>query len=174
MGRLKASHFCEMTMDKNFLESGKIINTHGIRGELKIEPWADSAEFLAALGRFFIDGSPIEVLKARVHKGFVIAALDGISDIDAANALRGKVVYISREDAKLPDGSFFVADLIGMSAVSESGEDLGKITEVLSLPADNVCVIQGSREILVPVRPEFIIKRDNETGVVTVRLIDGL
>lgn len=161
-------------MEKEFLEAGKIINTHGVRGEVKIEPWADSAEFLAGFKRLFIDGIPVKILRARVHKGFLIAALDGICDIDAANALREKIVFISRDDAALPDGSFFIADLIGMTAIGENGAELGKITEIITLPAGNVCVIKGKREILVPLRSEFIIKRDESLGVVTVRLIEGM
>lgn len=161
-------------MEKEFLEAGKIINTHGVRGEVKIDVWADSAEFLSGFDRLFIDGRPVKLLRARAHKGFLIASLDGVCDMDAANALRGKTVYISRDDAALPEGAFFIADLIGMTAKDEGGAELGKVTDVLSLPAGNVCVINGAREILVPIRPEFIIRRDEALGVVTVRLIEGM
>ena len=161
-------------MEKEFLEAGKIINTHGIRGEIKIDPWADSAQFLTSFDRFFIDGAPFRVLCARAHKGFLIAALDGVSDIDAANALRGKIICIRRGDAELPEGAYFLADLLGMRAVDENGAALGQISEILSLPRGNVCVIKGEHEILVPLRPEFILSRDMYAGTVTVRLIDGM
>ncbi len=159
---------------EKYLEAAKIVNTHGIKGELKLEPWADNAEFLKGFKFLYIDGKPVKVVSSRVHNGFLIAKLEGVDDVNAAMPLKNKVVSIDRDDAKLPKGSFFLGDLIGASVVTETGEALGKLTDVLEMPAHNVYVVTGEREILIPAVPEFVLKTDVSAGVVTVRLIEGM
>ena len=162
-------------MGNSFLEAGKITNTHGIHGEVRIQPWADTPAFLADIKIIYIDGAPVEVVSARVHKGLVIAALDGVSDINGAIRLKNKVVHIARDDVRLEDGRYFVADLVGLRAVdAETGEELGTIADVLSLPANNVYVIKGAREILVPAVPDFVVETDIGEGYVKIRLIEGM
>jgi len=162
-------------MNDIFIETGKVVNTHGVRGEVKILPWADSPDFLLDFDHFYIDGQEVKVLSARAHKGCVIAAFDGISDIESAKLLRNKVVCIKKEDAALEEGVHFVADLIGIAAIDDStGESLGTIVEVLSLPQGSVYVIRGEREILVPAVPEFILETNLKDGFVRLRLIEGL
>lgn len=159
---------------KKYLEIGKIINTQGIKGEVKIEPWTDDAEFLMQFKTFFIDEKPYKLLSGRVHKDFLIAQLEGVDDVNDAMVLKNKVIMGNREDIKLEDGFFFIQDIIGSSVLDEDGTELGKLTDVLDLPAGNVYVVKGEREILIPAVPQFIIKTDVEAGVVTVRLIDGM
>jgi len=159
---------------KKYLEAGIVVNTHGIKGEVKIQPWADSAEFLSDFRRLYIDGKPIELESARVHKDCLIAQFKGVSDINTAMVLKNKIVSIDRDDAKLPKGAFFISDLIGATVSDERGNELGKLTDVLELPSSNVYVVTGDREILIPAVPQFIIKTDADAGIVTVRLIDGM
>jgi len=162
-------------MKQELIETGKIVNTHGVRGEVKILPWADSPEFLLDFDHFYIDGTEVEVLSARIHKGCVIAAFDGVSDIKSAAALRNKVISIKKEDANLEEDAYFVADLIGITAIDhETGEKLGQVAEILPLPQGNVYVIRGDREILVPAVPEFIKETNLQDGYVKLRLIEGL
>lgn len=161
-------------MKNSFLEAGKIVNTHGVRGEVKIVPWADSAEFLQTFETFFIDGNAVKLITGRVHKGCLIAKLSGVDDVNAAMALKNKVVSIDRGDIELPDGRFFIADIIGARVVSETGEELGCLREVLDLPAGNVYVVEGKREIMIPAVEEFILSTDAENGLITVRLIEGM
>ena len=162
-------------MGNRFLEAGKIVNTHGVHGEVKIQPWADSPDFIAGLERLFIDGSPVKLLSAKVHKGCVIAALDGVNDIDGAIRLKNKIVFIDRNDAPLDDGRYFIADLIGLRALdADTGEELGIVADVLSLPANDVYVIKGAREILVPAAPGFIVETDIDGGYIRLRLIEGM
>jgi len=157
-----------------FLEAGKIVNTHGLRGEVRIMPWADSPEFLAGFERLYIDGEAVDVLSARVHKGGVIAAFDGVSDIDSAIKLKNKTVCIDREDVLLEEGRHFVADLLGLRAIdAETGAPIGDISEVLALPAHDVYVIKGAREMLIPAVPEFVDEVSVEGGYVKLRLIEG-
>jgi len=162
-------------MDKELIEAGKIINTHGIRGEVRLQPWADSPDFLTGFERFYIDGEPVKVISLKVHKGGAIAALEGIDDIKAAISMKNKVISVKREDIKLEEGRHFIADLIGLRAVdAETGQELGTVADVLSLPASNVYVIKGEREILVPAVPEFIVETNIEAGYIRLRLIEGL
>lgn len=159
---------------KKYLEIGKIINTHGIKGEVKIEPWTDDAEFLKRFKLFFIEEKPYRLLSARVQKSFLIASLEGVRDVNEAMVLKNKVIKGDREEIELEDGQFFIQDIIGAAVLDESGKELGKISEVLDLPSSNVYVVNGDREILIPAVPEFIIKTDIEAGAVVVRLIDGM
>ena len=162
-------------MKKQFLEAGKIINTHGIRGEVKVDPWTNGPEYLSGFKRFFIDGEPVGVLSSRVHKGFVILALEGVGDIDSAIRLKNRIIYIDRDDAPLSEGEYFLQDIIGLRVLDEeTGAKLGTLTEVLDLPSNTVYVVKGEREILIPAVPEFIKKVDIDGGTVSVRLIEGM
>ena len=96
-------------MKERFIEAGEVVNTHGVRGEVKIIPWTDSAEFLAAIRTLYIDGRAVKVRAARVHKGTVLAALEGVEDVNAAMRLKGRRVFIDRADAKLPKGGYFIS-----------------------------------------------------------------
>ena len=157
-----------------YLEAGIIVNTHGIRGEVKIQPWADNAEFLKEFRYLYIDEKPYELLSGKVHKNCLIAEFKGVSGVNEAMVLKNKIVSIDRCDAKLPKGAFFISDLIGATVVDESKKELGKLTDVLELPASNVYVVTGEREILIPAVPQFVIKTDVNAGLITVRLIDGM
>ena len=159
---------------KKYLEAGKIVNTHGIKGELKIQPWADSAEFLSRFKCLYIDEIPHRLLSSKEHKGCLIARLEGVDNVNDAMVMKNKTVFIDRADAKLPKGAFFIQDLIGASVCDEGGSVLGQLTDVLELPAGNVYVVTGAREILIPAVPEFILNTDVAAGKITVRLIEGM
>ena len=162
-------------MEKNqYLEIGQLVNTHGIRGEVRIQPWADSPEFLLRFKTFYIDGAPVRVRAARVHKGCVIALFDGVEDVNAAMGLKNKTLCIDRADARLPKGSFFLADILGARVVAEDGAELGALADTLDLPGQRVYVVRGEREHLIPAVPEFILHTDADAGVITVRLIEGM
>ena len=161
-------------MKKQYLEAGRIVNTHGVRGEVRIEPWADEAAFLTRFKRFYMDGQPVKVRACRVHKTLCIASLEGIDDVNAAMALKGKVIFIDRKDAKLPKGTVFLQDILGARVVDEDGNELGVLEQVLPAPAASVYVVKGEREILIPDVPAFILDKDADKGVITVRLIEGM
>ena len=160
--------------NNELLECGKIVNTHGIRGEVKIVPWADSPEFICDLPAIYIDGKPVKIRNARVHKGNVIALLEGIDDVNEAMLLKEKVVSMSRKDVDLPEGSFYLADIIGLKVISENGTELGVLDDILSPSLQQVYVVKGQREIMIPVVPEFILETNVEGGYIKVRLIEGM
>ena len=151
-------------MKNQFLEAGQIVNTHGIQGEVKIVPWCDSPEFLLQFGTLYLDGTPVRVRAARVHKGNVLAALEGVADVNAAMALKGKTVSIDRSGVVLPEGRHFIADLLG----------LGVVADVLTPPAHEVYVVKGEHEYMIPAVDEFLAETNVEGGYIKVRLIEGM
>ena len=82
-------------MQKPYLEAGKIVNTHGVRGEVRIQPWADDAAFLLGFRTFYIDGAPVHVAHSRVHKGMLVVKFQGVDDVNAAMTLKNRVVSIA-------------------------------------------------------------------------------
>ena len=161
-------------MKEKFIEAGEIVNTHGVRGEVKIMPWTDTPEFLRAIKTLYIDGRAVRVLAARVHKGAVLATLEGVADVNAAMRLKGKRVFIDRDDAALPEGRFFIQDIIGAEVVTETGERVGTLAEAIDAPAGMVYIVRGETEHLIPAVPEFVLRTDVDNGVITVRLIEGM
>ena len=163
---------------KQFLEIGKIVSVFGIKGEVKVQPWADSPEFLCQFDTLYVDAAhwPIKVERARVHKNMVIMKLEGVTDVPGALAMRNAILYIDRKDANLPEGSFFLADIEGLEARdAQTGEVLGKIAEVLTLPANNVYVIRGGkRELMIPAVPAFVAETNVEEGFVRINMIEGI
>ena len=159
---------------KQYIEAGRIVNTHGVAGEVKIEVWLDSPQFLKSFKRCFIDRREVKLLSARVHKGFLIVKLEGVEDVNAAMSLKGRTVFIDRADARLPKGTFFLQDIIGASVVDESGNEIGKLVDVMETPASNVYVVKGEQEHLIPAVPEFILSTDADNGIITVHLIEGM
>ncbi len=159
---------------KEFLDCGQIVNTHGVHGEVRIVPWADSPEFLCQFSTLYVDAKPVQIASSQVHKGSVIACFNGVDTVEQAMALKGKTVQIRRADAKLPDSAFFLADIIGLDVVDENGHALGTLKEVLSPSIQQIYVVNGEREILIPAVPEFILETNIEAGYIKVRLIEGM
>ena len=160
---------------KEFIDAGRIVNTHGVVGEVKIEVWLDSPKFLRSFKKLYTkSGEELTVISSKTHKGFVIAKLEGIDDINAAMRLKGKDITIRRSDAALPKGAFFLQDIIGAKVVDESGSEVGTLVEIMERPASNIYVVKGREEHLIPAVPEFIMSTDAEAGVITVRLIEGM
>ena len=165
-------------MLQQYLEVGKVTNVHGLMGEVRVQPWADSPEFLCQFKTLYVDKThwPIQVERARVHKNMVIMKFNGITDVPGALAMRNAILYIDRADAKLPEGSFFLADIYGLEVRdAQSGEVLGKIDDVLTLPANNVYVVKGgARELMIPAVPQFIAETNIEDGYIRVNMMEGL
>ena len=163
-------------MTTKFLEAGQIVNTHGIRGEVKIVCWCDSPEFLCDFDVIYIDDKPVEVELARPHKGNVIAKLAGINDVNAAMCLKEKIVHIDRDEVELPEGRHFLADLYGLEVRdAETGAVLGTIHDVLTPPANEVYVVKGgAKEYMIPAVEEFLVETNVDEGYVSIRLIEGM
>ena len=166
-------------MKKQFLDSGKIVGTHGIKGEVRIEPWCDSPEFLCAFKKLYLDekGQTFIEVKSRPHKNITLAKIKGVDTIEAAEKFRGKVVYINREDITLDEGVNFVQDLIGIEVKdAENGTVYGKITDVLRTGANDVYEITDSnnKKYLVPVIDEVVEEINVDGGYVLIHPMKGI
>lgn len=162
-----------------YLECGKIVNTHGVRGTLKLECWCDTPQDLASLKKvFFKKGAGFEckkVKKASVFKQFVLMDLEGVNDINMAEALKGTVVFADRDDISIDEDAFFIADLIGLEVIDiASGGTIGTLSDVINLGASDLYEIDtASGKKLIPAVPEFIKEIDLEKGIF-VSLIEGM
>lgn len=164
---------------KRYLECAIIINTHGVRGDVKLESLCDSPSVLAGLKRVFLkdggDYREIKVLHSSVFKSFVLASLDGIDDIDKAMTYKGKTLYAAREDFKLRRGDYFIVDLIGLSVIDNvSGIVYGEVTDVINRGASDIYVVKTEGgERMMPAVKEFVKRVDTEKGIF-VEVIPGL
>lgn len=158
---------------KQYLEAGKIVSVHGIRGEVKVLPWADSPEFLCGFARVQIDGRMYRVEQARVQKTCVLWKLEGIDTVEAAQTLRDQVAYIPRDDAKLEPGQYFIADLIGLRVIAD-GVEIGQVQDILPMPTSDVYVVRGEHEYMIPGVKEFILETNPEAGYLRVKLLEGM
>ncbi len=163
-------------MRPEYIPVGQIVNAHGIRGEVKLNPMGFDPEFLTEFSTIYIDGAAVQVKSSRVHKSTVLMTLPGVEDMDAALALKGKSVSICRRDAHLPKGEYFDLELEGLRVVDcESDTQIGKITRVLHYPAHKVYEVKGEKEYLIPAIPEvFIQSVDLEAEVMYIHLMKGL
>ena len=164
-------------MKKEYLEAGKIVTTHGIRGEVKIMPYTDSPELLCEFDRLFIgkDKSELYIERSRTAKNMVIAKIEGVDTVEAAEKYRNKVLFMHRDDLELDEDTYFIQDLIDMEVQdADSGFVYGKITDVLQNGANDVYVIKGDREYLVPAIPDVVISTDIDSNIMQIRPLDGL
>lgn len=164
---------------KEYLECGKIANTHGVRGGLIIDSWCDTPDVLANLKTVYTEKSgvysPVKVVKAAVYKGRVLAELGEIDTLEKAAALKNTVLFAKREELPLAEGDFFVQDLIGLT-VYEIGTDkaYGTLTDVISGAASDLYEVENGRgKFLVPVVAEFVKEIDLGRGIF-IKAIEGM
>ncbi len=154
-----------------FIEAGEIVNTHGVRGEVKLLPWLDSPESMCAFHRCRIGKQDYSILSCRVQNTCNLMRLEGVDTMEKAQALRGKTVEIYREDVE--DGVIFAAELIGMQVYSQ-GNLIGELTQVLDYPGNQVYVVKGEREYMIPAVKAFILSTDLEKNEMQVTLLEGM
>lgn len=160
-------------MKNQYLEAGEIVNTHGIRGEVKIMPWCDGPDFLKAFHTFYIEGTPYQVEAARIHKNMLLCKLQGVDDVSTAQTFKNKVVRIDRDSAPVAKGRVFIADLIGLPVYAE-GEEIGTLKDVYSGPANDVYIVKGKREYMIPAVSEFLEDVNPDEGYIKVKLLEGM
>lgn len=166
-------------MKKQFLEAGKIVGTHGIHGELRVQSWCDAPEVLCALESLYNkDGTlTYKVLTARVHKNLVLMTLEGVDTVEQADTMRERVLYLRRDDVQLAEETYFIQDLIGLDVVdADSGRRYGKLTDVLETGANDVYEITDDAGVktLIPSIPAVIVATDVESGIMRIRPLEGL
>lgn len=164
---------------KQYLETGKITGTHGLKGEVRVQPWADSPEFLTEFDELYLDrgAKKIEITSSRVHKNMLIMKIKGIDSIEQADTLRNKVLYMNRDDVELEEGAYFIQDLIGLDVIDiDTGERLGTLDDVSETGANDVYHVRtDSGEIfLIPVIPDVVKDISPEDGYVKIFRMKGL
>lgn len=163
-------------MKLDYIKVGRIVNAHGIRGEVRVQPMGQDPAFLTEFDTFYLDGKAVRPTANHVHKSLVLMKLPGVDNMDAALAMKGKVLSIRREDAPLPQGEAFDDELIGLTVQdAATGAVLGELQEVMDYPAHKVYTVRGQREYLIPaVQGAFIQSLDLEAGIMTVHVWEGL
>lgn len=165
-------------MKKEFLECGKICTAHGVRGVLKVEPWCDEPSVLAKQKRvfFYEKGEYVEhkVISASVSTRFVLMSVEGIDDRESAQAERGRVIYLKREDVPVAEGAVLIADMIDLPVIDiDTGRIYGTLTEVNEGVQANLYTIKTeSGDVILPEIPEFVKEIDVERGIF-IRPIPG-
>ena len=171
--------FIDSVNMKKYLEIAKIVSVHGIRGEVNVQAWCDSPSDLVKLKRLYSkDGSKAYDIERARPKGenMAILKIRGIETPEAAQTLRNTVLFADREDMPLPEGVYFIADLIGLEAVTEGGESLGVITDVIggSSANDVYEITRGDKKFYIPAIPSVVLKTDVAGGKMTVYPMEGL
>ena len=158
-------------MKLQYIEAGEIVTTHGVRGEVKVLCWLDDPEMLCEFDRCMIDGKEFELEQVRVQKTCNLVKLSGIDTMEAAQAMRGKVLKLYRED--IDEDVIFAAELIGVEVYAENAV-IGKITDVLDYPGNSVYVVKGEHEYMIPAVKAFILNTDMDHNRMDVKLIEGM
>ena len=163
-------------MDK-YIEIGKIVNTYGIKGQLKIVPYTDNIKRFEKLKKIYINEKEYLIENVKYIKNIVILKLQGINTIEQAEEYRNLYMYIDRKDAiKLPKDTYFIRDLIGIEVYTNDGEKLGIIDDIFKTGSNDVYFVRNSlgKQIVLPAISSVIEKIDLENKKVTVNLIKGL
>lgn len=164
-------------MKREFIEAGKIVGTHGVRGMVRIMPWADSGNFLCGFNTLYLsDKTPLVINQIKPHGNIVIALIQGVDSIEKAENLRNKVVYIKRSDADIPEGRYFVSELIGCIVKDyESGKCYGTITDVSVTGANDVWHIKkDEKEYLLPAVNDVVKRVDIDSEVIEIIPMKGI
>lgn len=156
---------------RKYLECGKIVNTHGIKGALKVESWCDTPGVLASLEQVYTEKkgvySEIKITNAVVFKNMAIMNFEGIDILEKAVEFKNRIIYANREDIALEEGDFFITDLIGLNVIdAQNGEIYGKVKNVLTDTPQNLIEVQTEKGVrYIPNVEAFVREIDLEKGV---------
>jgi 16S rRNA processing protein RimM len=162
--------------EPQYLVIGKVFRPHGIRGELRLEIHTDSPAHLEDVETVYIgeERKPYTLTRRHIHQGILLIAIEGVNDRNTADTFRGKLVAVKMKDAApLKEGEFYHHQIIGREVVTDEGEALGKVTEIITTGANDVYVIKGEGgEVLLPAIKSVILRLD--PAPIMVHLPEGL
>lgn len=164
---------------EQMLTIGKIVNTHGVKGEVRVLPSTDDIKRFGKLKEVRVENrtsQTYEIEAVRYHKTFVLLKFKGIDTMDQAELLKNSILKINRKDA-LPLGQdeYYQCDLYGLKVVTDTGRNLGELTDILVTGSNDVYVVRDEKkEILIPAIKQCILKVDLEAGEMLVHLLEGL
>ena len=165
-------------MLKQYLEAGRIVGTHGIRGEMRLECWCNTPAFLSKFKTLYLDeGRTALSVTCRPHKNIALVTVEGVDSIEKADLYKGKILYIDRADVKLEKGEHFVQDIIGLRVTDvDTGKVYGTVNDVLKTGSNDVYEMRGEDQKLyyIPVIPDIIDRLDFDNGAVYIRPMKGL
>ncbi len=162
---------------ENLIEIGQIVNTHGLRGDLKVMPWCDDPDIFNDLEYVLIDNKEFIIEKSVLHKNMVLLKLEGISHINDAEFYRNKILYVPREDlGELPEGTYYICDLLGCCVETDKGAVLGKICDIIKTGSNDVYVVEdeAKKQTLIPVIDDVIKSVDIENKMIIITPLKGL
>lgn len=158
---------------EQFLTVGKIINTHGVRGEVKVKPTTDDVKRFKKLKEAYIDGKEIKILSCKFQPEKIILKIEGIETMDAAERLKGKLIQVEREQAiQLPKDTYFAVDLIGCEVCEDTGKKLGTVDEIIYTGSNDVYWVKGENEVLIPALKQIVLNVDIENKKITIKPVD--
>lgn len=168
-------------MKSDYIETGLIVGTHGVRGEMRVQPWSDSPKDFVRLNRLYLDDKgerELKIKSKRVHGNIVLLCCDGIDSIEQAERLRNHKLYAARQDV-LPKGKrYLVADIIGCKVYDFDDETklYGEITDITSTGANDVWHMKAENggQVLIPVIPDIIKTVDVDSGIIKITPMKGL
>ncbi len=165
----------------DLIETGKIVNTHGIKGDIKAVLWTSDIESLLEVKELFIDGKPYAVDAARLHGDNILFKLHGVDSPEVAEKFRNRIISVPRDIFSLDEGEYFISDLIGISVSdADSGKFYGEITDVLQPGANDVYELTEKTEDGKPVRryipaiKDCIVSTDIKSKTMKIRPLEGL
>ncbi|MDO4833503.1 MAG: ribosome maturation factor RimM [Bacillota bacterium] len=156
---------------------GKIVNAVGLKGEVRVYNYSDSIEIYENTETIYVGDRLMRIRGVRPQKNMVVLSLDGIDDRNEAEKAKGRELFVTEADLpELPEGEYYIRDLIGMEVVLEDGSHLGTMTDVIRNTAQDIFEFKTDegKQVLVPRVPDFVLKIDKDAGKITVRLIEGL
>lgn len=169
---------------QKYLECGKAVSTHGVRGTLRLESYCDEPEVLAKLRRLYIktpsgDYECMKVRAASIQKSMVLCTFEAITTLEDAIRYKGTMFYADRDDLKISDDAVFIADILGLDVIdNKSGEKYGTLAEVITPGGRDVYIINDVKggTFMVPAVPEFVknIELEGECAGIYVELIEGM
>ena len=168
-------------MKQEYFEVGQIVNTFGVKGLLKVKPFTDDAQRFEELKTVYIckkdELKKVEIEEVKYHKDMVLLKVKGIDDLNEAEKYKGLFLKIDRKDAKkLPEDTYFIADLLGLEVYTQEGILLGKVDDIFNTGANDVYVVRDElgKQLLLPGTKEVLKKIDLDNEKIIVHLLKGL
>ncbi len=162
----------------DILEVGKIVNTHGLKGEVKVVPWTDYPEVFEEIENVSLkNGQSFEIKGVKYQKNNIILKLSGVDKIEDAEKLKNSILFAEKTElGELPEGVYYVADLIGLMVKTDEGEILGTISDVINTGANDIYEVkrEDKKPLLIPVIDDVVLNVSIDKGEILVHLMEGL
>lgn len=163
-------------MRKDFLEAGKVVGTHGVKGDVRFQPWSDDSSFLNNIKTVYLtDKTPLSIVSAKPHGNIIIVSFKDVNSIEEAEKLRNKIVLVKRDDLKIPEGRYFIDEIISSNVYNKNDELLGVLTDVSKTGANDVWhITRNDKEYLVPAIESVVISVDIDSERIVIDPMEGI